>query len=51
MKTVRFAILVVDDEYDITWALKTALTMEGYSVEVAYNGRDAIESLKKALRT
>jgi len=40
-------ILVVDDEKQITELLKSLLEDEGYAVEVAYNGREAQELVKK----
>ena len=39
-------ILLVDDEPDLTIVLKHNLQMEGYEVEVAYNGVEAIEKVK-----
>ncbi len=39
-------ILLVDDEPDLTIVLKHNLQMEGYDVEVAYNGVEAIEKVK-----
>ncbi len=39
-------ILVVDDELPITELLDMALTFEGYEVQVAGNGRDALEAVK-----
>ena len=38
-------ILVVDDETSIVDAVATALRYEGYDVEEAYTGRDAIDSV------
>jgi two-component system, OmpR family, response regulator len=38
-------ILVVDDEQSIVDAVATALRYEGYQVEEAYNGRDALTAL------
>jgi two-component system, chemotaxis family, chemotaxis protein CheY len=38
-------ILVVDDESSITGLLDALLTMEGYHVITASNGRDALEHL------
>jgi len=40
-------ILLVDDEPDLTIVLKHNLQMEGYDVEVAYNGVEAIEAIEK----
>lgn len=42
-----YNILVCDDEKDIVSALKIYLTADGYQVFEAYNGREAIEVLKK----
>ena len=39
-------ILVVDDDADIRDTLRDALELEGYTVDVAANGRDAWESLR-----
>ena len=41
-------ILVVDDEENIRFLFKEELEEEGYSVEVASNGHEAIEKEKKA---
>jgi two-component system, OmpR family, response regulator len=38
-------ILVVDDERSIVDAVATALRYEGYAVEEAYNGRDALDAV------
>jgi CheY-like chemotaxis protein len=43
-------VLVVDDEPDIRESLKEALTDEGYLVEVASNGRQALELLPQLSR-
>ncbi|MCR5546529.1 MAG: response regulator, partial [Lachnospiraceae bacterium] len=40
-------ILVCDDEKDIVNALKIYLTGEGYEVVEAFNGKEALEVLKK----
>ena len=37
------AILVVDDEDYVADMIASALDLEGYSVHVAYNGRDGLE--------
>ncbi len=42
-------ILLVDDEPDFTIVLKQNLKMEGYDVEVAYNGVEAIEKVKASI--
>lgn len=36
-------ILVIEDDEDIRFAIKTALELEGYTVELATNGREAME--------
>lgn len=41
----HMAILVVDDEPAVRSALERALKLEGYEVELAPNGRDALKSL------
>ena len=40
-------ILVVDDEQSIVDAVATALRYEGYEVEEAYNGRDALDAVAR----
>lgn len=42
-----YNILVCDDEKDIVSALKIYLTADGYRVFEAYNGREALEVLKR----
>ena len=42
-----YNILVCDDEKDIVSALNIYLTADGYQVFEAYNGREAVEILKK----
>ena len=42
---VEQRILVVDDEHSIVDAVATALRYEGYEVEEAYNGRDALAAV------
>lgn len=42
-----YNILVCDDEKDIVSALNIYLTADGYRVFEAYNGREAVELLKK----
>ena len=45
------AILVVDDEDYVADMIASALEMEGYSVHVAYNGRDGLDlALRLSLR-
>lgn len=40
-------ILAVDDETDVVLILKTALQSEGFTVDTAHNGRDALASVKE----
>jgi two-component system, OmpR family, alkaline phosphatase synthesis response regulator PhoP len=40
-------ILIVDDEPDFVTMLKQDLQSEGYAVEVAYNGVEAIQKVKQ----
>lgn len=42
-------ILVVDDLLDNSFLLKVVLESEGYQVEIANNGREALEILEKNL--
>ncbi len=42
-----YSILVCDDEKDIVSALKIYLTADGYEVYEAYNGKEAVEILRK----
>ncbi|MBS1259086.1 MAG: Regulator of RpoS [Candidatus Scalindua arabica] len=44
----RFKILVVDDEIRFCKFLKSFLVVKGYSVDVAYSGKDALEAAVKA---
>jgi DNA-binding response OmpR family regulator len=41
-------ILIVDDDADIRTAFKSALTLEGYEVEEAADGREALEQLRRS---
>src|SRR5581483_7745594 len=41
------SILVVDDDQAVRDALRRALTMQGYSVELAADGREALEKLTR----
>lgn len=47
MKYNSYRILVVDDERDICRALEFLLSREGYIVETAFSGENALEKLKK----
>lgn len=42
-----FKILVCDDDKEIVEAIEIYLTQEGYEVLKAYDGREAIQTLKK----
>src|SRR5690349_20023459 len=39
-------VLVVDDEQQVAHALRRLLRREGFAVEVAYSGEEALEKLK-----
>jgi two-component system, OmpR family, response regulator MprA len=41
-------ILVVDDERAVRESLRRALTLEGYEVDLAVDGEDALESVRRA---
>ncbi|EMS81462.1 MULTISPECIES: response regulator transcription factor [Desulfotignum] len=41
-------VLIVDDEPDFVTMLKQDLHSEGYAVEVAYNGVEAIQKVKQS---
>ena len=43
-------ILVVDDEFDIASSLELVLEMEGFLVNIAYNGKEAMVLLNQGLR-
>ena len=40
-------ILIIDDEKELSDVLKKYLTLKGYSVTTAYNGKDGIADAKK----
>lgn len=42
----KFHVLVVDDDPDKTELLKVALTMEGYEVQTAVNGEEALTAME-----
>ena len=44
------AILIVDDDHDIRGVLRELMEEEGYQVEEARNGEEALRALKKAAR-
>ncbi len=39
-------ILVVDDDRDVTEAMKIALEANGYEVDIASSGREGLEKVK-----
>lgn len=41
------AILVVDDEEDVIYIVKTVLSRHGYKIIEAKNGREALEKVRK----
>jgi len=43
-------ILVVDDSVTMVLSLKTTLTMNGFQVETASNGQEAVEKLQAGLK-
>jgi len=43
----RKKVLVVDDEHDFLSIMDYFLTMEGYDVEVAHNGAEALRSVEQ----
>lgn len=43
-----YKILIVDDEPDIRMTINTFLSGQGYNVEEASNGQEALEKLKKS---
>lgn len=47
MMLMAKAILVVDDEEDVIYIVKTVLMKKGYKVIEAKNGREALEKVKK----
>lgn len=47
MLKIKSKILIADDEINMIWALKKALTKEGYEVISAEDGVKALESFKK----
>jgi len=48
-RSSMFHVLVVDDDLDITPALKRALENAGFQVEVAYSGPQALEQLRQQI--
>lgn len=45
LQSQNYRILVVDDNPDVLFFLKTVLTGEGYAVEVASNGKSALAKI------
>ena len=45
MKTPQYTIMVVDDEENIRWLYKEELEEEGYKIEAAASGEEALEIL------
>ncbi len=45
----RISILVVDDSQDSALTLADLLSMDGYDVRVAFNGKDAIKRVKEGV--
>jgi len=47
---VSMIVLVVDDSPTMVMSLKTTLTMRGFAVETAGNGREALDKLQAGLK-
>jgi CheY-like chemotaxis protein len=47
---MAFSVLVVDDSPTMVMSLKTTLTMRGFQVETAGNGRAALDKLQSGLK-
>ena len=47
---MAMTILIVDDSMTMLMSLKTTLTMSGYKVETANNGKEALDKLKAGLK-
>ncbi len=45
MKTPQYTIMVVDDEENIRWLYKEELEEEGYKIETAASGEEALKIL------
>ncbi len=41
-------ILIVDDDYDFISITKSLIEKEGHNVEVAYNGKECLEKVRKS---
>lgn len=48
--TSETQVLVVDDDFDIRDTLRELLELEGYTVQVAVNGREALDRLRNGAR-
>src|SRR4030042_588443 len=42
-----YRILIADDDETLCYLLKEELVHEGYNVDIVYDGKDAIENIKK----
>jgi two-component system, chemotaxis family, chemotaxis protein CheY len=47
---MAITILVVDDSVTMVLSLKTTLSLNGFQVETASNGREAVDKLKSGLK-
>jgi two-component system chemotaxis response regulator CheY len=47
---MAITVLVVDDSVTMVLSLKTTLSLNGFQVETAGNGQEALEKLKKGLK-
>ncbi len=47
---MAMTVLVVDDSATMVLSLKATLTMNGYAVETAGNGREALDKLKAGVK-
>ena len=47
---MAITVLVVDDSVTMVLSLKTTLSMNGFQVETAQNGREALDKLKSGLK-
>ncbi|KUO63745.1 Fis family transcriptional regulator [bacterium BRH_c32] len=43
----KYTILIADDDENLCYLLKEELVNEGYIVDIVYDGKDAIEAIKK----
>jgi two-component system response regulator MprA len=49
-ETTSISVLIVEDDRDIRECIADALEVEGYSVALAGNGREALEKLRAGVR-